>query len=101
MAITFNRSGAGTVGVASFAVAPAGAAPPSPDRAQAGALLVQLFQYVERHLDGHPGLTPAIAALRDALAAYRTSGGDPFGGVRTVVAVIQSARASDPALPEP
>lgn len=119
MAITWTRRGA------SAGVAPASAAGPALDdalapaatgvpavpavaaadpgaRAQAGALLVQLFHYLEQHLEKHPALAPVVPRLRDAVAEYRSGGGqDPFAGVRAVVAAIHTARAGDPALPEP
>jgi hypothetical protein len=118
MAITWTRPGAAERAATANLVAPAregspftapaGAAPPSAapapsgPRSQAGALLVQLFHYLERHVEGHPALAPAIPRLRDAVAEYRSDGGqDPFRGVRAVVAAIQAARASDSALPEP
>ncbi|MGW4369031.1 hypothetical protein ACWEKT_25625 [Nocardia takedensis] len=72
------------------------------ERAQAGELLVQLFGYLDQYAEAHPALVAAIPRLREAVAHYRTgSGTDPFEGVRAVVAVIDSVRASDPALPEP
>ena len=81
---------------------PAGTAAADDARAQAGALLVQLFHYLEQHLEGHPGLAPAVQAMRDAVGQYVSGGGvDPLDGVRTVVATIARARAADPVLPEP
>ncbi len=114
MAITWTRPGAtGGVEAANLVAparegspftAPAAAAAPAPSgpRAQAGALLVRLFHYLEQHAETHPALATAIPRLRDAVAEYRSGGGpDPFRGVRAVVATIQTARASDSALPEP
>jgi hypothetical protein len=114
MPITWSRPGAAASGTTANTIAPASqgspftapaaAAGPAPSepRSQAGALLVQLFHYLERHLVEHPDLAPVIPPLRDAVAEYRSGGGqDPFRGVRAIVAAIQVARARDSALPEP
>jgi hypothetical protein len=89
------------------AVAPAGATPPepaapSPDREDAGRLLVRLYHYLAQHAMARPELGSAINQLGDAVAQYRSAQpGDPYGGVRAVVADIQAVRAGDPSLPEP
>lgn len=103
MPITFTKPETVSVASAGATVAPlaAGAGDPAA-RAQAGGLLVDLFRYLETWAPEHPVLLPAIVALRDAVADYRSAGIEQvFDGIRRVVGAINGARAVDRTLPEP
>ena len=83
MPFTWKRPPAAPGGVAPAAapappatVAPAGATPPepaapSPDREDAGRLLVRLYHYLAQHAIAQPELGSAINQLGDAVAQYR------------------------------
>ena len=63
--------------------------PRAPDLAPKRARSSCSCSTTEQHLEGHRALAPAIPPLRDAIAEYRSDGGqDPFRGVRAVVAAI-------------
>ncbi len=84
------------------AVSPQAAAAMTQQRAQAGAILVDLYRYLAAHAERHPTLVSALPAMRAAVAEYRAAmSPDPLNGARTVYAAIQGARRTDPALPDP
>jgi hypothetical protein len=118
MPITFQQGDAANV-VSAQAAGPPAAAGPSPmealaravspqaadaiaqQRTLAASILRDLYDYVSSNAVAHPVLAPAIPALSQAVAEYRAgTNPDPFHGARQVYALIQQARASDPALPE-
>jgi hypothetical protein len=110
MSITFQRSAATehpvTVSTASvtstFAPEATGTPALEEQREQAGALLGQLYDYLETNAVLHAGLASAIDRLSSAVAEFRARrSSDPFSGVRDVFAAIQAARAADAAIPEP
>jgi hypothetical protein len=87
---------------AARAVSPEAAAALSHHRAQAGTLLVQLYQYLEANAEQHPTLAESIAALASAVAEYRSGQAvDPYSGVRGVLDTIEAARRGDRSIPEP
>ena len=103
MAITFTKPE--TVSVASAGVPvspPVGGTGDPAARARAGGLLVDLYRYLETWAPDHPILLPAIVALRDAVAEYRSASVETvFAAIRGVVEAINGARAVDRVLPEP
>jgi hypothetical protein len=106
MTFAWNRTEAPAVG-ALFAPAAAGpqvgapAAADSPQRVKAGALLGDLYGYLRANALDHPALAAAIPVLSSAVAEYRTGqAADPVAGVRAVYAAIETARRSDPTIPE-
>ena len=120
MAITFTRADSGNTTVAPAGLVPFTAAPPVPvvaaaaavspqaaaaltqQRDNAGAILVDLFRYLETHAEAHPALVPAIPVLSSAVAEWRAgTSPDAFAGARAVYQAIQAGRRSDPALPDP
>jgi hypothetical protein len=114
MAISFRRGGDTATRTVTPASAPVpaprvdptavGAPAPAaadPQRALAASVLVDLYGYLQTHAEQHLALAPAIPALRDAVAAYRTGqAADPLAGPRAVYAVIEQARSVDPSIPE-
>lgn len=87
---------------AAAAVSPQAAATVTQQRDTAGAILVDLFRYLETHAEGHPGLVPAIPLLSSAVAEWRAgTSPDVFAGARKVYQAILAARRTDPALPDP
>jgi hypothetical protein len=118
MPITFRRPETANV-VAAQSAGPPAATGPSPlealaravspqaadaiaqQRTLAASILRDLYGYLSANVGDHPGLAPAIPALSQAVAEYRAgTDPDPFHGARQVYALIQQARATDPALPE-
>ena len=90
-----------TVLAAAAAVSPQTAATVSEQRSHAGAVLVELFQYLDANAEAHPALAPAISLLASAVAQWRTgTSADPFAGVRAVYDAIQSVRRDDPSVPD-
>jgi hypothetical protein len=95
--------GAATAAPAATTAAPFSpqAAVPTEGRAQAGALLVELFEYLRANAEQHPALADAIPMLTAAVADFRTGqANDPFAGPRAVYAAIENARRRDPSIPE-
>lgn len=103
MEYTWTRqSGATPFVVDTASVTPAATIDPSPERAEAGGLLADMYRYLSANAEQHPALGDAIAALSSAVAAYRTGQtADPMAGARSVFAAIQTARVADASLPVP
>jgi hypothetical protein len=120
MPITFTRMDSGNTTVEPATVTPSTPAAPPPvvaaaatvspqaaaamtqQRDTAGAILVDLFRYLETHAEAHPAVVPAIPVLSSAVAEWRAgTSPDAFAGARRVYQAIQAARRSDPALPDP
>ena len=107
MAFTWTRGAAdptfraASAGPATFAPATAVADPAAAQvRAKVGDLLVRLYGYLAANAEQHPALAAAIPALSSAVAEYRTGrAADPYDGVRTVLARINTVRAGDPSIP--
>jgi hypothetical protein len=107
MSFTFARNPAdapvdpASAGAPATAVAPASADPQvAAQRVKAGDLLVRLFDYLDANAEQHQALTAVIPEMTSAVAEYRAAGpGDPFAGVRRVLAKIESIRAADPSIP--
>jgi len=118
VAITFQRGDTANF-VSAQSVTPMGASPPRPiealaravspqaadvvaaQRVLAAKLLRDLFTYLSANVEAHPALAPAIPALSQAVAEYRSGTEvDPFHGARGVYALIQQARQADPTIPE-
>jgi hypothetical protein len=112
VAISFQRSDANVVEEQSAgppnqlealarAVSPQAADAVAQQRTLAASILRDLFGYLSANVAAHPVLAPAIPAMSQAVAEYRSgTDPDPFSGARQVYALIQQARATDPALPE-
>lgn len=120
MAITFSRSASGNTTVqpatvmpasartlppvvaAAATVSPQAAATLTQQRDTAGAILVDLYRYLEKHAETHPALVATIPVLSSAIAEWRAgTSPDAFAGAKTVYQAIQAARRSDPSLPDP